>query len=386
MMSGIVDATPPDVDGLQENAIPRFVICVLLSVAACNDPQVRVIFDIPAAYEADVDSLVLHILQPSETSPFSCDDLVFGAIDDETIRAHLLPDTEVPRRKKVPLPDIDRDGLKLFWGEGLDQDGKLVVADCEPLGEVDEDLLVELEGEPATVVSLGTDEFLRYAAGLERFLPLRLQVRVVDTHESGLVETEVRWMAQGPNGQSYTSDPMFTDSVGRVEINLEDNVYHFPPGPYRIEISVPWHRDEPPTIESFKRPAGPDSLRTPGVLMDAKGGRVGPGGEPGMVAMLAGCETGGDCLAISNYHPASQQMVQAMSVNPMSFQDASLAIVPGEPRDRILIVTAEGDWQEVRFPPGPPYENLILEAVPPPFGCVRHTHPTGDRWVLLGGA
>lgn len=208
-------------------------LIVLAGGTGCATPELRVTFDIPELYRADVESVVIHVLEPSEESPFDCDDLAFGEVAEETLRARELPATILENGKPAALPEITREGTKLIWAEGLDRDGLLVVADCEEVGEILDTQTVPLEGEVAPVVFVESEIPDSLKLGLHW-----VNISLLDAHNRPLTGLTVRVTVVGPQGEIRT-----------ISFENDKSAYDYKPaplshsGPAMLRIRARWQRN-----------------------------------------------------------------------------------------------------------------------------------------------
>lgn len=253
-----------------------------LVAASCASPSLSIELDVPADYSGEVASAVLRILRPPALDAFTCDDLAFGAVSEETWGASLVQEVVTRADEPLDLAEIPRVGDKLLWLEAQDDQGATVVAGCAHTGEVTGQDAVVVTGEPATVVSSA-------GAPVGEPLPASVEVRVTDPRGRPLSGVDVSWTVVGPADVRVRGTA--TTTQRRAVIEPE------PPGvsgPAWLDVHARWERTPLPPIAGFYQPevlfegtlpGDTDSLgvvRTPALYTV---GRVGPQGQMGFAAL-----------------------------------------------------------------------------------------------------
>lgn len=309
----------------------------VLALAACSDPSVEVTFDIPAPYRPAVTDVSLQILVPPVAEPFTCDDLAFQQVSEIAIVASRAQEVRTRPRGSLALQGIPRLGPKLFFVQGLDQDGVAIVAACAEVGDIDEDTAVVLHGEPVVAVSSP-------AVAPGNPLPERVGVTVADTSGVLLQDIEVRWTIAAPGG-ALAPESAATDADGRVEIRTPADLL---PGPVALDISARWQRSAPQSVIGFTEAPIMFQASLPGEQPQTTVGRtealyqvgnIGPNGEAGFVGLgPPGSVTEGRQVYLA-YRPRTPvDAAFHVAISDPLVNVHSIGLAKGDQRDRVVAI------------------------------------------------
>ena len=315
---------------------PVLAVAVLLT-AACTEPALNLGLDIPASYRSSVTAVEVGLLEPTSRSNFNCSQIAFGQVSEEAIRVSLERTWVVVPGQDTPLIDIDRRATKIIVAEGFDFLGQSLVKGCLELGEVMDDAEQILRVQPLSDLEILTGSPL--SRGLDDGPEADLAVSLRDPLGQAIPGVGVLWtvMSGGPNPvvQQGLVDSNMTGQAS-LKVRLPDD-----PGPFVLEVRARWSRSQPPRISGFLRPP-PKTIRLSAPALEFASGRVGPTGEPGVVALLM-TETG---LRVARIHrnPASEQLEEVLS-DPISATHAVLGLLRGSRVDRPIVLTREKWWE-----------------------------------------
>ncbi len=326
----------------------RFVTFSLIAALwGCSDPTLQISFEVPEQYRADVDAVVLRILVPSEMVPFTCNQLAFQEVGEETVRNATTQTVTARDDLNLDLSEIPREGNKVLHLEGRNDENQPVVAGCIEVGVIEGQMNVGTVGEPVTVLTPDAND-----PGSR--LPEDFQVDVADANMAVLPGAEVRWRVVGPKGEQTTGTAM-TDSNGTAELSPVMPIYA---GPVIMDVRARWTQSKPAPIPGYRQPAGlgADDLEVAPILQanpDAiyQVGRIGPNGEIGMAGLGVGeDEATQRKVKIGFYNPTSGTWVKRdAAIVPEAL---SLGMVTRGGRDRIFTITSAG-WIEIDPMTGP---------------------------------
>lgn len=316
----------------------RLVAAILAihGLAACGDPELHVVFDVPERYRSEITSTRLRVLEPPVAEPFRCDDLAFGTVDPELVRLSQVLEIGGSAREPVPLGDIDRLAPKLMIADGLDAAGRRLVTACTELGEIEETQDVVLAAEPIAVVTASRTPDLRFNLATPASKSVLISVR--DLLGNPVSGASARWKILGA-AERGSEGMSSTDASGVMTILAAPPDR---PGPMVLSVRVRWAESEPLRLSGAVSPEK-QVLRMDGRAVDYRVGRIGPGGEPGVVALSIVGPTLRVALAIRSPN-GSFQLATSEPVDP----SAQLLILEdaGGGRDTLLVVT-DRDWIRV---------------------------------------
>ncbi len=255
----------------------RILSVVGLMLIACSDPSLEVRFHIPNDYREDVKSASLSVILPPLGSPFDCEDIAFGNVSDETVRANTVEEVRLRDGSRADLGAIPREEDKLLLARGFDEAGDEVVAGCATYGLVGNGAQVQIDGAIVTFASMPSQEQENREA----------EVRITDVHGQVASGVDVRWTTTVPGANPQT-DMAQTDENGIVLVEVAVPPL---PGPISVSIHARWARNEPLKVSGLFIPTPTFSHRFGDE--DGRGdpedfyqlGRVGPNGEMGLAAM-----------------------------------------------------------------------------------------------------
>jgi hypothetical protein len=350
-------------------------------LAACGDPTVQVSFEVPAAYREQVQSVELHIVEPSEgDDSFTCDDIAFQTVPADTVELETVKTFVERDGESVALSDIPREGTKLFFIEGLDADGLPVVAACESVGVIDDDVTVTLIGEPTAFVKLPIHD-----PGAPFPVDEDLRVGVVDIDGTALGGLRVEWTTTGPGGELIHGEGQ-TRTTGEIGIIVITPAFPARPGPSALDVRARWMRTSPGPLLSFNMPEIALAEMLPGASTAGDTparlyavGRIGPNGEPGFAALgpsdtpLLGRE-----LYIAYHDPALQPPFRI--VTPGTIAGASaIGLIERDGVDHPVVLTAT-QWIEIE-----PTGLLSAQPLPSPQSAAENIIPIGSCDGSTGG-
>lgn len=306
---------------------------------------------------------------------FGCDDLSFGEVDPAVLSASLMQEVILSDEGgQRPFSGVPRKGLKVLLAQAFDSSDLPVVAACTEIGEIDDDVLVRLEGEPAAVLTLIGGENQEWFFGALQ-LPDTVELLVTDAFSTPLVNWDVKWNVVGPapsgsNGLAQTGDD------GRLVFNPQTPAS---PGPSILEILTRWQRGTTPLIKAFTEPAhivGP----LPDFRINAiKVGRIGPAGQMGYAATYLCGAPLTTCLFYA-YYNGGQMTSRQLTLDGLGEEEpAPLGIIPRADYDRV-IVAGFGLWLELNPSQGTTTQRTY-DAIQSQPVAVLPVDPCGDSPV-----
>lgn len=358
-------------------AVRRGCRCAALALAgllaACGDPTVQVHFEVPEAYRAQVDSVALHVVEPPEgDESFTCDDIAFQTVSADTVELATVKTFLERGGEDVPLSDIPREGTKLFFIEGLDESLLPVVAACQAVGLIEDDVTIELVGEPTAFVKLPVRD-----PGTPFEPDEDIRVGVVDIDGTPLGGVPVEWTTTGPGGEQIDGAGQ-TRATGEIGIIAIPPAFPARPGPSALDVRARWMRASAGPLLSFNMPETilADTLPGDGPATDSPArlyavGRVGPDGEPGFVA-LGPSDTPvlGRELYIAYHDPTMNPPFRI--VRPGTIAGArAIGLVERDGIDHAVTLTAT-EWIEIA-----PTGALSTQALPSPQSAAENILPLG---------
>jgi len=304
---------------------------VLLS---CAEPSLEIRFVIPDGYKDMVTSTSLSVLVPPQGTPFDCDDIAFGMVDDAQIAANTVEDVRLADQgASTALRAIPRKEDKLLLALGYDNNGQELVAGCANVGVISDGMSVSVEGEIVTLAAIVNFDPLRTRTRSEN-------VRITDVLGQSVPGITVRWTSTAP-GSNPTSDTAKSDQEGTVTIPIAAGAL---PGPIATEVSARWARSAPPVISSFETPSllfrhdlevfGEPVARNPDEIYQV--GRVGPNGEVGLAVMGQANGSSSKRRVHIAYYSASLRDFVTIESDLLPSSAISLGLVPDTDRDRII--------------------------------------------------
>ncbi len=338
-----------------------------LSLISCADPSLSIEFLVPKEYRSQVESASLAIVVPPQGAPFDCDDIAFGLIDDEQVRANTVEEVLLRNGTKADPGSIPREQDKLFVALGYDTTGEELVAGCAPYGVIENQAKLELAGEVVTLASIPEFDPLQVVARVT-------EVRITDGLGQLAAQVPVRWTTTAP-GIAPTTVNELSNRDGVVTVQVAELPL---PGPVAVDVRARWARNAPPIITGFKNPsllfsdtlpnADAESARNPDEIYQV--GRVGPNGEQGFVAMSSP-EAGLSRRAYVAFYDSESGSFQTQVSVPLPPSAASLALLTDGDRERVF-TTSSTDIIEI-------LSNGSLALTP--FGS---TLPVIRRFLPLG--
>ena len=367
-----------------------WISAVIASVAACADPRLDVIFPIPDSFRADVSEIELSILDLRGAEPFTCDDVARQEVGDEVLENSTEQQFRIGPSARQEIEEIRRVEPKMFLARGFSADGTLLLIGCAEVAEIVEDTTITLDPEPIPVLS--SIERLPLSASLADPALQVAQVEVVARDRRGelVVGLDVSWQVIGP-GQEGASGFGTTDANGVVVFSPARPTR---PGPFFLELTARWAT--PVTTSGLVLPAPVSTSLFPaeGVVVATLPGRVGPAGEPGVVALVRdqqGPLNGGRAQTITLYFDRSAGGFLSQSSNwitdffsTRSGTDPLIDVAIGfldqrDVRDRVILASgprrivaelSEDTSTLIERPWTPPAGTLgLLDAVHPFGSC-----------------
>ena len=225
-------------------------IVIGVVVAGCQDPTIDVRIVVPTAphdYAARLASISVSVVATSMT----CDDAAYGLIDEDDLEFGEVAGATAEPGGSLALDGVPRLGPKLFIAEGRDADGERVIGGCAPLGDVEDDVVVE-------IVTEAIGDLVVAPHPADQPAPAELAVFVDDGYvvPEPLPGRGVRWTVRTcPDEDSTSGTADDTDDVGATTIALAA-----PPGygPRPIEIRARWAEPQPAVVSTFQGPLGVD--------------------------------------------------------------------------------------------------------------------------------
>ncbi len=342
--------------------------CAITSAIACSDPSLRVELIIPNEVRDEVRSATLSVLVPPQGTPFGCDELAFGAVDESLIQASTVEEVVLRTESSSDLSAIPRKGDKVLLASAIDATGEKIVAGCVEQGLIEDDDSITIQGELVTI------------AILPAFNPIDVsgrtsEVRITDVKGQPARGIEVRWTRTAP-GAVPESSQAISDEQGLVTVEVTPSPL---PGPIAVDVNARWARSSPPVIVGFRNPETmlSDTLPNPS---DTAGrnpdeiyqvGRIGPNGEMGVAAL------GNDAVAPSRqvymayYNPVNSAFTTVLSA-PLPGDVASLALITQGNRDRVFTLSLTSSIEIL--PDGSLFGRPLGQTIP----RVRRFLPLGD--------
>jgi len=261
------------------------------ALGGCTEPGLQVRFTIPAAYQAATTAIRLQIVEPSEQAPFGCDEVAFGAVTEETVRLRTAIEVTV-EGGDADLSGVRREGDKLFVAEALDAQGLPVAAACGAHGTIENDVIIDLVGEPATLGVLADEPRNDPVETPPLSGPTNITLELRDALDAPLADAPVRWMTLGPGAETLDAVPgTWSDANGAVTITVTPTSLA---GPALVEPRPRWARErvqevrffQPPVAASYPLPWLSSTHPSQDEIPQAFAvGPIGPERQPGVLAL-----------------------------------------------------------------------------------------------------
>lgn len=311
-------------------------LSLLLLASGCGEDVLDLRIELPDAYRDAIARLETRILRPGLAEPFDCEDIAYGAVDEDAARFSLETQLSFAPGGNAPLPDLDRNSAKVVVVEGFDDAGQAVVSGCLEIDAVGEELSRTLVATPVPRLTDVRSSTLSVALGAKG--PLRFGGQLVDFRNEGLADAEVRVRILSPAGVSAVETTR-TDGDGRWVILAAAPIV---PGPFVAELRARGGADDATRLSGFIIP--PIETRTlPGDGVDHRAGRVGPNGKPGVVSLIR-TETG-KLRASLLYRDGAGGFTEVQSPELQGTIGAlGLVLRPNRARDLPVVVTEAGWW------------------------------------------
>jgi hypothetical protein len=223
-------------------------IVIGAALAGCQDPTIEVRIVVPTEphdYAGELATLSISVL----ATDYSCDDAAYGLIDEGVIALAEVAGATAESGDGLAIDGVPRLGPKLFVAEGRDAMEERVVAGCTPLGDVEDDVIVE-------IVTEAIGDLVVAPHFADQPAPATLDVIVDDGFlaPAPLPGRGVRWEVLTCPAAEVTSgsaDP--TDDAGATTVELTA-----PPGygPRPIHLRARWAEPQPAVVSTFQGPQG----------------------------------------------------------------------------------------------------------------------------------
>ncbi|MBI5509687.1 MAG: hypothetical protein HY903_13115 [Deltaproteobacteria bacterium] len=321
--------------------------------AACGQPEVTVSVTIPAAYADDVATVTLQVLTPGADAAFTCDELAFGEVGADTVSGSRRAYITLTKGAATPLTGVPRLGRKLFWAQGMDASGEMVVAACVEQDSADGGISVDLTAEPATILNL------HWIGGLQGGLTIalgdpsaRLTALLTDSHNERLAGSRIAWRLVSAGGDLQEGEVLTGDSGAELGIATLQPPTPRLVGPALVSINGRWQRNAKQPIPGMLAPPPPPP--TSGEFVGMVGfpvvGRLGPQGRPALALPIF------DTVRLLYLDPDGRTLVG--QTLPVGGPIQGAAVVPAEPTDKLVVVTASA-WLQID------YAGAIAQPRPP---------------------
>jgi hypothetical protein len=359
--------------------------CFVTALFGCNAPLLDVSVDLTLLEGVSVERVTLDILKPRALADFDCDDLAFGTLSEAAVAGARVRQVSARAGEQVSFDSIPRAGKTLLLAKGRDGDGSVRFAACaetSPL-EQTERVSVTLDPEHWTALLLTSPPIPTEP------LPSSTDATVVSPDGEPLPAIEMRWELFDSTGR-VADGVVRSDAAGRLTIEAAPTA----PGPAVMVVRSRWS-ERSTTIAGFNAPEPmrvllPDfasATTTDRTTQTYRTGRVGPQGEPGVVALGSSLTTTPRSRRALYYYWKDGAYRRVQSSERLSAAEA-LALVSTPQRDRVFTV-ANRRWVEL-LPDGTTSD---VGAVPR-ASAVRYIVPIGActdgqadvRFLLLSAA
>jgi hypothetical protein len=343
--------------------------CALVLLAACADPRVTVTIQVPPSLASKVDTITLRTIVPPASQPFTCDDLAYGRVSDDILRASESGNIVLRPHGQAPLRDVDRLTSRIFLADVEDTSGTIVAKGCAPLGEFMNDVSVSITAEPSAHAALPTSD-LSYTLGAA---PPRVQIPIVDANGAPIAGVATVWNLAGAGGSASSGqEAAGPDGVVDFSPTPPDR-----PGPFVLDLRVRWSATGPLVLSGFvMRPRLTAKLQ--GAPVGAVVGRVGPGARSAVAVLLI--KLGGwfvETYDATSFRGALGQLTPVRSIRVPGSSLLGLLDLPGGPSDQLIVVsTSTGALAWMRIDP---LGSVVRTTARFPAGSTQAKH------VLRGG-
>lgn len=315
-----------------------FLLLAIVAAVSCDDLSLQVRLTIPDAYEESVVSAELSVIVPPAGAPFDCEDIAFGAVTEQFVRANTVEELLLSGARSGRLREIPREGTKLFWARGYDASGEQIVAGCSEYGLVSGSPTLDIVTEAVTLLVL--------PALAPSEVPGRTtEVLITDVLGKVAAGIEVRWTRTSSGIEPETSEAI-SDASGVLRVEVGTVNY---PGPIAVDLHAKWHRGQAPVLVGFRNPdisfsamlPNSENIELRNLTPIYRVGRFGPNGEMGFAA-LSSVDSGGLRQVYSAYYNENtSQFVSSLSERlPVSV--SNLAAIKGSQRDHVVAVSISG--------------------------------------------
>lgn len=218
------------------------------ALAGCKDPTIDVRIVVPTAphdYAELVATMSLSVL----ATDFTCDDAAYGEIDGGAVALAQVAGATAATGESLALDGVPRLGAKLFIAEGRDEDGERVVAGCTPLGDIEDDVTVE-------IVTEAIGDLVVAPHFADQPAPDELPIIVDDGFlaPAPLAGRGVRWKVLTCPAAAVTSGTADdTSATGATTVEITP-----PPGygPRPIHLRARWAEPQPAVVSTFQGSEG----------------------------------------------------------------------------------------------------------------------------------
>ena len=147
------------------NVFRQFTIVFALILLGCSEPQIHLSVVAPADglsfSTLGVENLVINVLYPplqaDESLRFDCDALAYQDVERQVALSHMTQQINIAKgEKNSELTGLDRTRTKLFWLEGFNLQGAVVLAGCGVLEPRDVDATLRIETFASVSVEIGS--------------------------------------------------------------------------------------------------------------------------------------------------------------------------------------------------------------------------------------
>jgi len=274
---------------------------------------------------------------------FGCDELSFGEVDPAVLSASLMQEVILSgtEDKQRPLSGVPRKGLKVLLAQAFDKSNLPVVAACTEIGDINDDIQLRLNGEPAAVLTMIGGENQEWFFGAMQ-LPDPVELLITDAFQTPLESWDVKWNVVGP-AETGSNGIVQTGDEGRLVFSPQTPTS---PGPSILEILTRWQRGTTPLIKAFTEPRRIEGPLPDFKLNDIKVGHIGPAGQTGYAATYL-CGTPTTTCLFYAYYNGGQMTSRQLTLEGLGEEAAApLGIIPRADYDRV-IVAGFGFWLEL---------------------------------------
>jgi hypothetical protein len=351
---------------------PMILSIVLVAPIACRDPHVDIVVTLPDSLRAMAASVTLvTLIPPSGSAPFSCEDLAYQRVPADVLRLSDAGEIVLRGEGTAPVPNIDRLIPRMFRADVRDQNDAMIANACSMLGEFSSDVVVRLDAEPAAHIALTGTPDLSVTKGANAIPDVTL--KVLDATGTAIPNAPLPWVIAGAAGATG-SGMATTANDGTLALVP---TYPSAPGPFVLDLRVRWAPSGPLLLSGFVAPM-PKIAALRGLPLGAVVGRIGPTNGVAVAVLVSRL----DGAFVDTYDASSfggVQLAPIRSIPVPSGMTMSLLDFPGEPADRILLVsTASGSmsWMEIDpLDPKPPSQRTW--ARPRGAGAIRKVLRSG---------